>query len=186
MNGFVFLSCTCHWWLQLWWMATAPTISRPDTTVLWNRYCMIHLSVVCCGRAIPLPWVLEHGSATVAFRYKPLLRKPVAAAASPNVMLLADRGLPPPWWVGYKRLVLLLLLVLRCGMGLDAIPLKLPLYPKGRILTVMSACGRMDVTCNERGCLTSRESRNQGRCDYKWAPSLQTVWQYALESRSYS
>ena len=25
-----------------------------DTTVLWNRYCMIHLSVVCCGRAVPL------------------------------------------------------------------------------------------------------------------------------------
>ena len=26
-----------------------------DTTMLWNRYCMIHLSVVCCGRAVPLP-----------------------------------------------------------------------------------------------------------------------------------
>lgn len=25
-----------------------------DTTVLWNQYCMIHLSVVCGGRAIPL------------------------------------------------------------------------------------------------------------------------------------
>ena len=24
-----------------------------DTTVLWNRYCMIHLSVVSCGRAVP-------------------------------------------------------------------------------------------------------------------------------------
>lgn len=38
-----------------------------DTTVLWDRFCMIHLSVVCCGRAVPLLWrVLEHGSATVA------------------------------------------------------------------------------------------------------------------------
>jgi hypothetical protein len=27
-----------------------------DTTVLWNRYCMLHLSVVCCGRAVPLLW----------------------------------------------------------------------------------------------------------------------------------
>ena len=27
-----------------------------DTTVLWNRYCMIHLSVVCWGRAVPLLW----------------------------------------------------------------------------------------------------------------------------------
>lgn len=25
-----------------------------DTTVLWNHHCMIHLSVVCCGRAVPL------------------------------------------------------------------------------------------------------------------------------------
>jgi hypothetical protein len=40
-----------------------------DTTVLWNRFCMIHISVVCCGRAIPLLWrVLEHNSATVAFK----------------------------------------------------------------------------------------------------------------------
>lgn len=27
-----------------------------DTTVLWNRYCMIHLSVVWGGRAIPFLW----------------------------------------------------------------------------------------------------------------------------------
>jgi hypothetical protein len=39
-----------------------------DTTVLWNQYCMIHLSVVCCGRAVPFLWqVLEHKSAAVAF-----------------------------------------------------------------------------------------------------------------------
>lgn len=66
-----------------------------DTTVLWNRYCMIHLSVVCCGRAIPLLWrVLEHSSATVAFKeYKPLLRKARWLLRHHNdVMLLADRG----------------------------------------------------------------------------------------------
>jgi hypothetical protein len=35
------------------------------TTVLWNKYCMIHLSIVCCGRAIRLLWdVLKHESAT--------------------------------------------------------------------------------------------------------------------------
>lgn len=66
-----------------------------DTTVLWNRYCMIHLSVVCCGRAIPLLWkVLEHGSATVAFKeYKPLLRTAKwLLRSNPDVMVLADRG----------------------------------------------------------------------------------------------
>jgi hypothetical protein len=41
-----------------------------DTTMRWNQYCMIHLSVVCCGRAIPLRWhVLEQESATVAILY---------------------------------------------------------------------------------------------------------------------
>ncbi len=48
-----------------------------DTTVLWDRYCMIHLSIVCCGRAVPLLWrVLELERATVAFReYKGVLRQ---------------------------------------------------------------------------------------------------------------
>ena len=66
-----------------------------DTTVLWNRYCMIHLSVVCCGRAVPLLWrVLEHNSATVAFvEYKPLLGKARwLLRRHQDVMLLADRG----------------------------------------------------------------------------------------------
>ncbi|WP_369126597.1 transposase, partial [Vogesella mureinivorans] len=56
---------------------------------------MIHLSVVCCGRAVPLLWrVLEHGSATVAFgEYKGLLRKARwLLRYHPDVMLLADRG----------------------------------------------------------------------------------------------
>jgi len=48
-----------------------------DTTILWNRYCMIHLSVVCCGRAVPLLWrVLEHRSATVAFELISCYEKP--------------------------------------------------------------------------------------------------------------
>ena len=66
-----------------------------DTTVLWDKYCMIHVSVVCCGRAIPLLWdVLEHESATVAFsEYIPLLRKARWLLRKyPDVMLLADRA----------------------------------------------------------------------------------------------
>jgi len=66
-----------------------------DTTMLWERYCMIHLSVVCCGRAVPLLWrVLEHGSATVAFgEYEGLLRQARwLLRHHPDVMLLADRG----------------------------------------------------------------------------------------------
>lgn len=66
-----------------------------DTTVLWNRYCMIHLSVTCCGRAIPLLWkVLEHSSATVsAHHYRPMLRLAHRLLQDhENVMVLADRG----------------------------------------------------------------------------------------------
>ena len=66
-----------------------------DTTVLWNRYGMIHLSVTCCGRAVPLLWrVLEHPSATVsAARYLPMLRLAHRLLQDyPDVMVLADRG----------------------------------------------------------------------------------------------
>jgi len=66
-----------------------------DTTVLWNRYCMIHLSIVCCGRAVPLLWrVLDPPSATVAVNtYKPMLRLAQRLLKDyPDVMLLADGG----------------------------------------------------------------------------------------------
>ncbi len=65
------------------------------TTVFWARDCMIHLSVVCCGRAVPLLGrVLEHGSATVALREdQPVLRKARwLLRQHPAVMLLAARG----------------------------------------------------------------------------------------------
>ncbi len=65
-----------------------------DTTMLWNKYCMIHLSIICSGRAIPFLWsVKEHNSATIAFEvYRPLLRKASWFLRNQNdVMLLADR-----------------------------------------------------------------------------------------------
>ncbi|MEL6578983.1 MAG: transposase [Cyanobacteria bacterium J06621_12] len=66
-----------------------------DTTMLWNRFCIIHLSVVCGGRAVPFLWkVLEHKSSTVALReYKlmPRLAQRLLSGYS-NIMLLADRG----------------------------------------------------------------------------------------------
>jgi hypothetical protein len=66
-----------------------------DTTMLWNRYCMIHITVICGGRAVPLLWkVIEHKSASVEFsEYYPLLRKAHWLLRTyPDVMLLADRG----------------------------------------------------------------------------------------------
>src|SRR5512144_2996802 len=67
-----------------------------DTTMLWGQYCMIRLSVIYRGRAVPLIWqVMEHRSAQVAFRvYRQLLQQ--AAKRLPpgthKVVVLADRG----------------------------------------------------------------------------------------------
>ena len=66
-----------------------------DTSMLWNTYCMIRISVVYRGRAVPLVWcVLHHGSAQVSYdAYKDLLDQ--AALLVPRhcqVVFLADRG----------------------------------------------------------------------------------------------
>jgi Transposase DDE domain len=66
-----------------------------DTSMLWNTYCLIRLSVIYRGRAVPLVWsVLQHGSAQVAFDvYRELLER--AALLLPRrcrVVFLADRG----------------------------------------------------------------------------------------------
>ena len=66
-----------------------------DTSLLWDTYCLIRLSVIYRGRAVPLVWcVLQHGSAQVSFAaYKELLEQ--AALLLPRrckVVLLADRG----------------------------------------------------------------------------------------------
>lgn len=74
-----------------------------DTTVLsermpwpiWNLCYLIHLSVICCGRAIPLIWkVMEYKGSAVAFReYKPMLRlSHLLLSNYCDVMLLAIRG----------------------------------------------------------------------------------------------
>ncbi len=66
-----------------------------DTSLLWNRFCVIRLSLVFRGRAVPLIWrTIEHASSTVAFEeYRALLDQ--AATLLPRtsqVIFLADRG----------------------------------------------------------------------------------------------
>jgi Transposase DDE domain len=66
-----------------------------DTSMLWNTYCLVRLSVIYRGRAVPLVWcVLQHGSAQVAFEvYRDLLeRAAVLLPRSCKVVFLADRG----------------------------------------------------------------------------------------------
>ncbi len=66
-----------------------------DTSMLWEQYCHIRISVIYRGRAVPLIWeTIEHGSSTVSFEsYRDLLEE--AAKLLPlgsNVIFLADRG----------------------------------------------------------------------------------------------
>jgi len=66
-----------------------------DTSMLWDQYCLIRISVIYRGRAVPLAWeVIEHGSSSVAFEtYRHLLDK--AQTLLPlgcNIIFLADRG----------------------------------------------------------------------------------------------
>jgi len=66
-----------------------------DTTMLGNRYCIVRISVLYRGRAIPVVWqVLEHGSSSVAYEaYEALLHAvPLLLPLGVRVVLLADRG----------------------------------------------------------------------------------------------
>ena len=85
--GCISLSALVGWGEQTFYVAL-------DTSMLWNTYCLIRLSVIYRGRAVPLVWcVLQHGSAQVAFEaYQELLTR--AAVLIPRrcaVVLLADR-----------------------------------------------------------------------------------------------
>ena len=67
-----------------------------DTSMLWNQYCIIRISVIYRGRAVPLVWkVIAHQSSSVAFAvYKELLNR-AAVLLQPfpcQVVFLADRG----------------------------------------------------------------------------------------------
>lgn len=65
-----------------------------DTTVLWNLFCVVQVSLVYRGRAIPLCWsVLRHPSASVAFGdYREALDRAAELLDGFEVVLLADRG----------------------------------------------------------------------------------------------
>jgi hypothetical protein len=76
-----------------WGEQTAPLAL--DSTVLWEKYVIVRISLIYRGRALPLAWkVLAQGSASVSFvHYAPLLTE-VSCLLPPSctVVLLADRG----------------------------------------------------------------------------------------------
>lgn len=66
-----------------------------DTSMLWGRYCIVRISVIYRGRAVPLVWtVLEHRSSSVAYEVYAYLLDAAAKLIPANceVVFLADRG----------------------------------------------------------------------------------------------
>lgn len=77
-----------------------------DTSMLWDQYCLIRLSVQYRGRAIPLVWrVIRHGSSSIRFDvYQAMLKR--AERLIPQgveVCFLADRGFADTALMRYLR-----------------------------------------------------------------------------------
>ena len=166
-----------------------------DTTVLWNKYCFVYLSVVVGGRGLPLLWMgLEHASASVAWeKYSPLLERAKDYLHDfSNIMLLADRGfanqnlmgwLNGSHWNWAIRLPADTLIygVRRRGFGYNV----RELYPPRR-----EAVFYLNVQVWEEARFQAHLALASvpGAKD-KWAiltneePSLETFWQYGLRFR---
>jgi hypothetical protein len=85
------------WAIQGWQNPGQALHLALDTTMLWNRICVVVVSVVCHGRAIPLLWqALEHPSASVSAAVSiGLLEKADRLLAEFGaITLLADRAFP--------------------------------------------------------------------------------------------
>jgi hypothetical protein len=98
------------WAIQHWQKPGQALPLALDTTVLWNRFCVVVLSVVCHGRAIPLLWqTLEHPSASVSAEVVIglLQRADRLLADFGAITVLADRGFPSDqllsWFEGHSR-----------------------------------------------------------------------------------
>ena len=86
-----------RWAIQGWQNPDQALHLALDTTMLWNRICVVVVSVVCHGRAIPLLWqTLEHPSASVsaAVSIGLLERAERLLAGFAAITLLADRAFP--------------------------------------------------------------------------------------------
>ena len=161
--------------------------------MLWNRFCIIHLSIVCGGRAVPFLWkVLEHKSSTVAFReYKLMLNLAQRLLSNhSDIMLLADRGFGNHELVNWlQNSAWHYCLRLPCDVTLHGArrhPIELKyLYPPKSEAVFYHRVGLWldgELRCNI-------VLANVKGVKEPWAvitdeePSLQTLWQYALRFR---
>lgn len=164
-----------------------------DTTMLWNRFCIIHLSIICGGRAVPFLWkVLEHKSSTVAFsEYKLMLRLATKLLSSyPNIMLLADRGFANHELVNWLQnsawhyCLRLPCDVILHGVRKHPIELKYLCPPKAEAVLCRNVGLWLDGKYRCNAVLANVKGVKE-----PWAvitdenPSLQTLWQYGLRFR---
>ncbi|MEM3063530.1 MAG: transposase [Nitrososphaerota archaeon] len=87
------------------WGETSITVIE-DTSMLWDEYCLIRLSVQYRGRAIPLVWrVLRHNSSSIKFEVYQLMLKRATGLlpAATSVCFLADRGFADTQLMRYLR-----------------------------------------------------------------------------------
>jgi hypothetical protein len=102
-----------------------------DTSLLWNRWCLIRLGLVYRGRTLPVVWkVIAQRSSSVAFRhYRGVLRYAERVLpAGRDIVLLADRGLTHMALIGWIHRQARWHLRLR----LKRAELNLWLYPRGQ------------------------------------------------------
>jgi hypothetical protein len=160
-----------------------------DTTVLWDKYCMIHLSVVCCGRAIPLLWdVLEHKSATVAFSdYERLLRKARwLLRGYDDVILLADRAFACHDLMAWLKLTTWhYALRLKCDVlihGVKRHPIEVgKLYPPMNQAKLLTNVGLWADGIHRANLVlaTVKGAKDSWAVITDEVPSLQTLWNYS-------
>ena len=85
------------WAIQHWQNSGQALHLALDTTMLWNRFCVVVVSVVAHNRAIPLLWqTLEHPSASVSASVSIALLEKADRLLSGfgSITLLADRAFP--------------------------------------------------------------------------------------------
>ena len=90
--------------LRGWGVSTITLIE--DTSMLWDEYCLIRLSVQYRGRAVPIVWrVIRHGSSSVRFEVYQAMLKRAARLIPPGVSVcfLADRGFADTALMRYLR-----------------------------------------------------------------------------------
>ncbi|XHX79848.1 MAG: hypothetical protein RBJ76_07970 [Stenomitos frigidus ULC029] len=77
-----------------------------DTSMLWDEYCLVRVSVQYRGRAVPLVFrVLRHNSSSIQFEvYQPMLKRAARLLpAGTSVCFLADRGFADTDLMRYLR-----------------------------------------------------------------------------------